>query len=269
MSAILRAAHEIENDGTHNVSICEIYVDTAADLSGLDHIEDVYFLQGSEATDIETGNKYIMQSGGTWILQPSGNAFDNVYTKTETDNLLAPIEEAVDLHGASLVNLIDTGGKNRLSLSGADVTGYGIQCVFDYAAGTISLDGINPDKKCTGSFNIQIADSRNLGLIEGAVYSFTCDGYTTSNDTLGLYVYTSGATPLTQFDTYNNTVAAWESAWEQTSGFRLFIRSGTVVDNVVLRPMICLKSDFDLSPDFVPYCPTLAELYALVKSYHP
>lgn len=35
------------------------------------------------------------------------------------------------------------------------------------------------------------------------------------------------------------------------------------------RAMICDKVLWDISPTYTPYCPTLAELYALVKSYHP
>lgn len=244
-----------------------IVADTAADLPA--NTTALTWLLGSYAKTVDTGDEYYINSSGSWILQPSSSAFSNVYTKAETDALLAPIDAAVNTQESSLVNLIDTGGKNRLKLSGSDVTGYGIQCTFDYTDGTIHLNGINPDKLCTGSFNIQIADSRNLGLIEGVTYKLSCDGYTTANDTIGIYVYTSGATPLTQFDSYNHSVAEWDSEWEQTSGFRLFIRSGTYVDNITLKPMISLKSDYDLSPAFEPYCPTLAELYALVRSYHP
>lgn len=104
MSATLRAAHDIENDGSHNVAICEIFADTAADLAGLDHLEDVYFLQGSEATDIDTGDKYLMQSNGTWKKQPTGSAFENVYTKTEMDAIINQIEAGQYLHDSTQVN---------------------------------------------------------------------------------------------------------------------------------------------------------------------
>lgn len=159
------------------------------------------------------------------------------------------------VQNAALAELINTGHKNLMLLSGSDVTGYGIQCTFDYASGTITLDGVNQDKKCTGSFNIQCADSRTLGLVPGKVYNFSCGGYECSNDTIGLYVYTSGATPLSQFDCYTNNIAAWNTDWEQASGFRLFIRSGTVVDNVVLKPMICAQAYYEISDKFVPYTP--------------
>lgn len=244
-----------------------IIADTAADLPV--NTTALTWLLGSYAKTVDTGDEYYINSSGSWILQPSSSAFSNVYTKAETDALLAPIDTAVTAHNAALIDLINSGGKNKLKLSGSDVTGYGIQCTFDITNGTIHLNGVNPDKKCTGSFNIQIADSRNLGLIEGVTYKLSCDGYATANDTIGIYVYTAGATPLTQFDSYSNTVAEWDSEWEQTNGFRLFIRSGTVVDNITLKPMISIKTDYDLSPEFEPYCPTLAELYALVRSYHP
>lgn len=216
-------------------------------------------VQGCSAKIIENGAEYVANSSGEWVKQTSGNAWENVYTKDQMDTFL---EEKANK--ASVVPLVNQAQKNLMKLSGSDVTGYGIRCTFDYEAGTITLDGINADKKCTGSFNIQAADSRALGLEAGTVYHFSCDGYQTSNDTIGLYVYTSSATPVTQFDSFTNNEQAWNPAWEQASGFRLFVRQGTVVDNVVLKPMICTKENYDLTSQFEPYTPTLHELYSMI-----
>lgn len=256
MSAILRTAHEIENDGTHNVSICEIYVDTAADLSGLDHIDDVYFLQGSEATDIETGNKYLMQSGGTWVLQPSGNAFDNVYTKTETDNLLAPIEAAVDIHEAALVDLINGGAKNKLKLTDtATSTKKGVTITYN-GDGTYTLDSAGSPSSGADYFYIA-RTSENPVFPAGSVIT-GCTGGTDSTYRLQI-----AGTTIYQTDS-PVTLAA------DTSGSLIFyFASGITFDSLVISPMVCTSADFALSPGFEPYCPTLAELYALVKSYHP
>lgn len=243
--------------------MCEIAADTAADLPA-NTIERVFIL-GTFATAIDTGDIYKINSAGSWILQPSQNAFSNVYTKSEIDSMFIPYTNAAIETGL----LLDGTTKNKLQLTGSDVTGYGIQCTFDHVAGTIHLDGINADKKCTGSFNIQIAPTINAPFVAGTVYRFVCGGYETSNDTIGLYVYTSGATPISQFDCYQNNVAEWNDAWKQTSGFRLFIRSGTVVDDVTLQPMICTEFDYQISAGIVPYTPTPHELYALIKSYHP
>lgn len=258
----LKQSYDIEYVNGENASRFDLFIDSASDLNGVTHFDNVKLLQGSSAEDISTGDIYKLTGSGSWILQPSANAWQNVYTKSEIDALITP-------QSAALAALVAQSAKNRMLLSGSNVTGYGIACTFDAADGTIHLDGINPDKTCTGSFNIQAADSRALGLVEGTVYHFSCDGYATDNNTIGLYVYTSGATPQTQFDCFTNNEAAWNTSWEQASGFRLFIRQGTIVDNVTLRPMIAEKSLYDISPGFAPYTPTLSELYQLVKSYHP
>lgn len=242
MSYLLREVlSESVDRSTGNITrLARIDADTFGDLPV--NTTALTYIIGSEGHAIDTGKNYMMNSSGIWIEQPSANAWENVYTKAELAKYLAVIPDLVD----------DSEKKNMMKLSGSNVTGYGIQCTFDYAAGTITLDGINSDKKCTGSFNIQAADSRVLGLESGVVYHFSCDGYETSNDTIGLYVYTSGAIPLFQFDCYASNEAAWNPAWEQASGFRLFIRQGTVVDNVVLKPMICRKTYWDISEKFVP-----------------
>lgn len=242
MSYLLREVlSESVDRSTGNITrLARIDADTFGDLPV--NTTALTYIIGSEGHAIDTGKNYMMNSSGVWVEQPSANAWENVYTKAELEKYLAVIPDLVD----------DSEKKNMMKLSGSNVTGYGIQCTFDYAAGTITLDGINSDKKCTGSFNIQAADSRVLGLESGVVYHFSCDGYETSNETLGIYVYTSGATPLFQFDCFTNNEAAWNPAWEQASGFRLFIRQGTVVDNVVLKPMICKKTYWDISEKFVP-----------------
>lgn len=242
MSYLLREvlSESVDRSNGNITRLARIDADTFADLPA--NTSALTYIIGSEGHAIDTGKNYMMNSSGIWVEQPSENAWENVYTKAELEKYLAVIPDLVD----------DSEKKNIMKLSGSDVTGYGIRCTFDYAAGTITLDGINSDKKCTGSFNIQTADSRVLGLESGVVYHFSCDGYETSNDTIGLYVYTSGATPITQFDCFTNNEAAWNPAWEQASGFRLFIRQGTVVDNVVLKPMICRKTYWDISEKFVP-----------------
>lgn len=251
------------NGGTNIPAVLgEFRATTAADLPAQN--VDCHIICGCDGLDIATGDRYIW-NGSSWIRQPSDRAFSNVYTKSEIDGMVIPYTNAAIETGL----LLDGTTKNKLQLTGSNVTGYGIQCTFDHVAGTIHLDGINADKKCTGSFNIQAAQSINAPFVAGTVYHFVCGGYETSNDTIGLYVYTSGATPVSQFDCYQNNVVAWNDAWKQNSGFRLFIRSGTVVDNVTLQPMICTEFDYQISAGIVPYTPTPHELYALIKSYHP
>ncbi len=238
------------------------------------------YVYSSGYTQSEYGSGLVLPDKGTATnielacFVSKGTTVNNIVfrpmicTKTDEDisNTYVPHIASVYDRSEALAELIDSGAKNRFKLTGTDVTGYGISCTFNAAAGTITLDGVNQDKKCTGSFNIQVADSTALGLVEGQRYHFSCEGYNTSDTTIGLYVYTAGASPLTQFDCYNNSTAAWESAWEQTSGFRLFIRKNTVVDNVVLKPMICTEAAWEVSKRSVPYCPTPAEMWAAIQA---
>ena len=176
-------------------------------------------------------------------------------------NQVQSMEEPFEIISTASQIFTDNGCKNKINLATGqtlDVTGYGIRCWIDPLLGEIHLDGFNTDKKCTGSFNIQVCKTSLMNMVIGEVYKFVCYGYTTSNSTIGLYVYTSGATPETQFDSFDKTELAWESAWNNDSGttnggIRLFIRQGTVVDNVVLKPMICEKTLYDISTFFEPY----------------
>lgn len=193
--------------------------------------------------------------------QELDDGLDAIPFKALQADLSAEISAREKLQDAT-VSLIDKGAKNLLQLTGENITGYGVSCVFDAEAGTITLDGVNSDKKCTGSFNVQVADPVNMALTEGKAYHFMCDG--TSDDTYGIYIYKSGATPMSQWDCFTNTDAEWNPAWSTSNGFRLFVRSGTVVDNVVLRPMICTAEDWALSEQVVPFCPSLPELYQMI-----
>ena len=85
----LKQSYEIEYDGTENTARFDLFADSASDLNGLTHFDDIKLLQGSETLDISTGDHYILQSSGTWIKQPSSNTFENVYTKSEIDNLIS------------------------------------------------------------------------------------------------------------------------------------------------------------------------------------
>jgi hypothetical protein len=67
----------------------DLFVDTSADPTALTTFDSITLLQGSTAEDISTGDKYRMQTNGTWVKQPGAGAFTNVYTKAEIDAIIA------------------------------------------------------------------------------------------------------------------------------------------------------------------------------------
>lgn len=73
-------------DGSTRYILAVIQCDTAADLPGINSFTGATLVQGSKAHDIAQNAWYMMQSGGTWVLQDAGSA---AYTKAETDALLS------------------------------------------------------------------------------------------------------------------------------------------------------------------------------------
>ena len=84
-----------------------IVADTAADLPANSTV--LTWLLGSYALTVDTGDTYYIDSSGSWILQPNQNAFSNVYTKTEIDDLLDQIDQldqiATDALGRPLIRV--------------------------------------------------------------------------------------------------------------------------------------------------------------------
>lgn len=60
--------------------------DTAADLPGITDFTGYTLIIGSTADDISTGDKYKMQSSGTWVKQPVSQS--DTYTTSQIDNLI-------------------------------------------------------------------------------------------------------------------------------------------------------------------------------------
>lgn len=68
---------------------------------------------GTTAQVIADSSTYILNSGGTWVLQ-EGEIFQNVYTKTETDTLLAGKQDTL-----TIVNSIAQGSTDVITAGGA------------------------------------------------------------------------------------------------------------------------------------------------------
>lgn len=63
-----------------------IICDTASDLPAYNAYSGYELLMGSIADDLSTGDRYKMQSGGSWVRQPVAQS--DTYTTTQIDNLL-------------------------------------------------------------------------------------------------------------------------------------------------------------------------------------
>lgn len=86
--------------------MCEIAADTAADLPA--NTAERVFILGTFATAIDTGDIYKINSAGSWILQPSQNAFSNVYTKYEIDDMITSVYRCIMYYHSELISTTGT-----------------------------------------------------------------------------------------------------------------------------------------------------------------
>lgn len=91
MSFIVRDIYEQTTNRTTGATeiIAHIVADDASSLP--QNTTDRTFVLGSDTRCVDTGDTYMIKSDGTWVLQPSDNAWSNMYTKTEIDALLQQI----------------------------------------------------------------------------------------------------------------------------------------------------------------------------------
>ncbi len=172
---------------------------------------------------------------------------DAVYNVKETADGANSI--AVD-NRAALIELVDDGGKNKLSIGAPTTIPTGLTCVR------------NNDGTYTVSGTLAAANSIsfNIEAIEGDLVLSGCPTGG-GNDSYLLRITKSGSQVAGSVDTGNGSgVFTMEGA-----GYALNIRfaAGTYT-NVVFSPMICSKAAWDISQTYQPYRPSYQELYERV-----
>lgn len=248
-----------------NLQYTGISCDTVSDLPAqAGGITGYYLEQGSTAHVIADNTKYMIDSGGNWILQDT-SPYSNVYTKTEVDNLLTPITDDIttlytadsDIR-AQISALINDGAKNRLNVFAANSqTINGVAWTVN-ADGTVTANGT----ATANSFFYIIPANTNIAFGEETVISGCPAGGSAS--TYEIQVSMTGGT--TYHDYGDGEFIPYDYVYRY---FVLCVRNGYTANNLIFRPMICNSWKYRITPEFVPYSPTNAELAALIRSYHP
>ena len=276
MSVILTDSKEIWYDGTENVCQMDIYVDDASDLTSLTHLDGIKFLQGSKAKDISTGDKYILNSVGTWVLQPFGISLDlsGYYTSAETDTLLAGKQDtlsqtqldAIDDASTAIPKLINAGAKNRLQITLSSIKA--INTAGTWSGNVYTRRGIT--YTINSDMTIDVAGT-NDGTGDSWLDLY---GTGTTSDFIGMIC--SGCPEGGSATTYGQQCG--NANWDYGSSdgrvcvqgpIALVVRSGyDASGGLTFKPMICTSDDWSISKTYVPYCPSLYDLYQMVLSYH-
>ena len=236
--------------------MAELVADTAAYLQA--NTQDLVFIIGSFATAIDTGDKYKINSAGAWILQPSENQFENVYTKTEIDDIINRVDTLDTKQTLALARLINENGKNKVKPTVTTQTVNGITWTVN-ADGTIIANGT---ATANSYVTIQVfpADS----VFDGNYHLSGCPAGGGSTK-YALYVARGN---YTVYDYGNGAVLPYR-ADGLNKNLIAIVYSGQTVTDLTFQPMICRRVYWDITQAYMPYCPTLPELYALMQSYHP
>lgn len=194
---------------------------------------------------------------GTWI-----SLAKNSYLKAEINNV----------DRAELAKIIDGGAKNVLNITKSSIKAINTIGTWNGDVYTRNDNGnnltvtINNDMSLTlnGTVTNRIQfNLKNSGLqgFQGYVLS----GGSSESGTASI-LFQMSVSPYSTIA--NDTGGGVEIGdYDDTKSYSLSVNlsAGTTVNNLVVKPMICAKSAWILSPKYVPYCPTLAEIYAMVQ----
>lgn len=181
------------------------------------------------------------------------------------DEDIAEADTAEAADRAALAELIDGGGKNRLPITSVDslkqLNTYGTweNNVYTHSSGVVFT--VNDDMSITANGTASGANAVFILSMRGG-FSIEAGNWILSGCPSG----GSGST-------YNITIAGTTSDTGTTGRFtscskvlvRIYVISGTTVDNLTFKPMVCSKAAWDISQAYQPYRPSYAELYAMVQ----
>lgn len=249
--------------------LCDDYSDlpTQSGLSGYE------LAQGCIAHVISENKDYMIDTSGNWHVY-GGDSWTNVYTKSETDALLddkqdelttaqlAAVNSGITAakltaDEAALVELVDAGAKNKFDPASAwdSKTVYGITITrngdtYSIASGTTQSGNNN---------YINMGYQANTNLIPAGDWVLSFD---TPQQNVRLQAAWNGTVSATSsyggncfFTVPENTTDSW---------FRIVLRGSTNMAGTSFKIMLCPLILWETSQKYVPYCPTMAEMYQMI-----
>ena len=192
----------------------------------------------------------MINSGGTWVLQPSANAWKNVYTKAELDAILGQIDQTDDKQENALVDLIDSGPKNllpiplRIGPSNASAQQTYTQAGVSF---TCNLDGTITIERISANANqavLWLYDSTSALLVD----DYTDGQYVWSNGVSGSSITARmrlaklNAGDYLVIDSY----ATIPESTETGCNISLIVYP-SFTGTMTFKPMICFKSYYEIS----------------------
>ena len=252
MSArIIELLQEYVDVSTGIDSVCAII--EADDYASLpQNTQDRVYLLGSQATTVDTGKKYKIDSTGTWVLQPDSNITINVPDFDELEGRVETAEASVDA-------IAMDGSKNKLPNT---ATSTGIFTVNADGTVTAVVPASNSQTSLTlfsSSSDISFDHDMVLsGCPSGGSYPYRWAIYLLDANGNLVFVDNNGMA-----DEGITRVVPAGTVFRQV---RILIRANVGAQTLTFKPMLCDKDLYALSPDYIPYAPTNRELYQADKT---
>lgn len=203
---------------------------------------DTYLVNYNSASSTNISDSLYCRLGNSWKI---------IATKSYTK---AVIDAKLETQKAALIELVDGGAKNLLQNTAATQTINGITFTVNQD-GTITVDG----ELTGGSAVLNVATVSTGSEFNGAVLSGCPSGG--GDSTYRLYFQlNSGSYTTYASDTGNGA----EIANAPDSSCRIRIAVYQSVSNLIFKPMICTKAQWDISQQYVQYRPSYQELYEMV-----
>lgn len=196
------------------------------------------------------------------------------YTKAEVDTALSAKLNTADVDAAlsgtstnpvqnkavqaPVARLVDAGAKNLLKVTATSQTINGVTFTVNTDQ-TVTVNGTNTG---TSSVTFVIVPNQQAILIPDGDYWLLGCPQGGGSDTFDLrwFRYSPNASA---YD-IGSGAAIHKSGNTTDSNIAIVVKPGVTVNNITFKPMLCTAEDYAISPEFVPYTPTVRELYEMI-----
>lgn len=274
MSSWISDYRQTQNySGTGDVTIyAYVECDDIADLPTTTQFTGFVLDKESIAHVINGNQKYMLNSQGVWMLQEDP-LFSGIYTKSEIDDMISDIDDIQTAQESQILSL---------QFEQQDTW-------------NLLMDAYNGYTK--NLLNVFTASSGQTATINGITWAVQPDGTVIANGTatatssfwiiaqntykvFGVSTIMNGCPPGGSSTTYEMQTAIGSEVRHDygdsdgvlmgaTTPYRyvtLTVRQGYVANNLTFKPMIVDEEKFHHNSGFVPWTPSLPELYQMVRA---
>lgn len=209
------------------------------------------------------------QDGRLVTLEAKDNAKEARLIELETsdtaqDGRLTDLEASDTAQDAALARLTDAGAKNLAKLGFDTLESVGITVTHN-EDGSLTLNGTST-KSSVWVLIYDLADGNTTSALGGRT-TLPAGRYFlkgTGNNSVRVQIFGhDGTNAATLSNTSNDAFVNVDDTWPYHC-LRIWIAAGASFDHQTIWPMLCKAEDYAISSAFVPYAPTLRELYEMI-----